>query len=398
MINSSGIMVAATKQHVGKTTSALALFSGLRKRFGPYLGFQKPVGQTHVFVQDTDPRTGEKKEILKVDKDVRLFKKYFNITTCQYKDMSPVVIPKGYTRSYIDGEITEKEQVEAIVQGYKNISAENKFSVVEGTGHCGVGSIVSMDNVKVAKMLNLDMVLVVNGGLGSAFDELALNRALCVENDVKIKGIVINKVRHDKIDMISEYFPKAIKAQGWDFPVLGVVPDLDYLGRCTMVDYEALFNQKLVSKTTFPETRLWHFDSTSVIAMDLNAFSSKFDFSPVAEIRNRTLYIVHSSRNDIILAFLMQKKLLSENLAKETAAWRAGLILTGDRDTFGPSDGVMKAIQEQHQPVLFSGKSTLDTLTAINNYTPKLNEIDVNRTAAAIEHYEKHINFDLLLG
>eukprot|EP00957_Ditylum_brightwellii_P186925 14234890-Ditylum_brightwellii.AAC.1 len=40
------IYVAATKQHVGKTSVSLALVSGLKKRFGK-VGFIKPVGQQH---------------------------------------------------------------------------------------------------------------------------------------------------------------------------------------------------------------------------------------------------------------------------------------------------------------------------------------------------------------
>lgn len=43
------IFVAATKQHVGKTTVSLALMSGLKKRFDK-VGFIKPVGQQHVEV------------------------------------------------------------------------------------------------------------------------------------------------------------------------------------------------------------------------------------------------------------------------------------------------------------------------------------------------------------
>lgn len=41
------IFVAATKQHVGKTSTCLALLSGLQKRFDK-VGFIKPVGQQHV--------------------------------------------------------------------------------------------------------------------------------------------------------------------------------------------------------------------------------------------------------------------------------------------------------------------------------------------------------------
>lgn len=49
----SPIYVAATRQHVGKTSTSLALLSGLQKRF-PKVGFMKPVGQ-----QSTLPCTVE---------------------------------------------------------------------------------------------------------------------------------------------------------------------------------------------------------------------------------------------------------------------------------------------------------------------------------------------------
>lgn len=37
--------------------------------------------------------------------------------------------------------------------------------VCEGTGHCAVGSIVGMNNAKVAHLIGADMVLIANGGL-----------------------------------------------------------------------------------------------------------------------------------------------------------------------------------------------------------------------------------------
>lgn len=56
------IFVAATAQHVGKTTTCLGIVSGLQKRF-QRVGFIKPVGQQHVPVDSS----------LSVDKDVVLF-------------------------------------------------------------------------------------------------------------------------------------------------------------------------------------------------------------------------------------------------------------------------------------------------------------------------------------
>mmetsp|Transcript_9929 Transcript_9929/g.12380 ORF Transcript_9929/g.12380 Transcript_9929/m.12380 type:complete len:282 (+) Transcript_9929:68-913(+) len=259
-----GIMVAATRQHVGKTTTCLALMSGLRKRFGNKVGFQKPVGQRHVVVEDHQ----NSKSKIKVDKDVRLFKEFFGIETCSYWDMSPVVIPAGYTRRFLDGFIAEDEQIEAIKNGFENISQSNSFTLVEGTGHCGVGSVVNLDNARVASLLGLDMILVVNGGIGSAFDELSLNRLMCKEHGVRIKGVVINKVQPDKLAMVSEYFGKALKR--WDIPLIGVVPDASFLARHTMVDYQALFTQKLLSGHA--DSQLWHFDQTTLVSMDLKSF------------------------------------------------------------------------------------------------------------------------------
>lgn len=379
-----GIMVAATRQHVGKTTTCLALMSGLRKRLGKNVGFQKPVGQTHVLVKDDQDSSSS--QGLKVDKDVRLFKEFFNINTCSYLDMSPVVIPKGYTRRFLDGYIREEEQINAIKTGFQRIAERNPFSVVEGTGHCGVGSIVNLDNARVASILGLDMVLVVNGGLGSAFDELALNRLMCLHNNVNIKGVLLNKVQPSKTGMIAEYFGKALKR--WDIPLLGVVPDAEVLGRCTMTDYENLFKQKMISGNQ--ESALWHYDNTSLVAMNLNVFMQKL----AEERHSKTLFVTHASRSDLILGFLMHKDVHEEYWGK---AWRAGLILAGQAKHC-PDQSLMSAIQKQNQPVLMSGKNTYETMLSITNYTAKLNPLDINRTIAAVDHYEEYIDFDTILA
>ena len=54
------------------------------------------------------------------------------------------------------------------------------ITICEGTGHAGVGSVVGAGNARVAAELGADVVLVANGGLGRAFDELELNRSLCL--------------------------------------------------------------------------------------------------------------------------------------------------------------------------------------------------------------------------
>jgi dethiobiotin synthetase len=154
------IYVAATQQHVGKTTTCLSLISGLKKRFPHSIGYIKPVGQQHVPVY-SDALGKE----IRVDKDVTLIREHFNLEHNDYKDMSPVLIPKGYTKDYIDGKISHDEQLSSIMDAYRNISEKNEVVLCEGTGHCAVGSIVGASNAKVASLIGADMVLVANGGL-----------------------------------------------------------------------------------------------------------------------------------------------------------------------------------------------------------------------------------------
>lgn len=49
-------------------------------------------------------------------------------------------------------------------------------------------------HVQVAKELGADMILVANGGLGSAYDELELNRGICEKYGITVRGVVLNKV------------------------------------------------------------------------------------------------------------------------------------------------------------------------------------------------------------
>lgn len=48
---------------------------------------------------------------------------------------------------------------------------------------------------QVAKELNADMILVANGGLGSTYDELELNRGICEKYGIEVRGVILNKVK-----------------------------------------------------------------------------------------------------------------------------------------------------------------------------------------------------------
>ena len=67
--------------------------------------------------------------------------------------------------------------------GGSSINKGMSITICEGTGHAGVGSVVGTGNARVAEELGADVVLVANGGLGRAFDELQLNRAMFIVSE-----------------------------------------------------------------------------------------------------------------------------------------------------------------------------------------------------------------------
>src|SRR5690606_3863083 len=150
---------AATGQNAGKTTTSLGLIAGFQKRQSA-VGFMKPVGQEYIEVE-----TGQH-----AGKDVLLVKSHFPLKD-PYEEMSPALLPRGYTRAHLDGRVDHKDLTDKILKCFHSIRKRNQVAVIEGTGHIGVGSIVDLNNAQVAALLKVPIILIASGGLGSSFDE-----------------------------------------------------------------------------------------------------------------------------------------------------------------------------------------------------------------------------------
>src|SRR5690606_6651499 len=81
----------------------------------------------------------------------------------------------------------------------------HELVIYEGTGHPGVGSVVNLSNADVASMLDLGVVMIVEGGIGSTIDRLNTCSALFREKNVPIVGVIINKVIPEKMDKVKYY-------------------------------------------------------------------------------------------------------------------------------------------------------------------------------------------------
>ena len=374
--------MAATRQHVGKTSVSLALVSGLQKRFDQ-VGFMKPVGQQSIILKD--PTTGG---IISVDRDVVCLRERFRLSHLSLKSMSPLLIPDGYTRDFLDGKIVDTQHESLIQQAYRNIRDRSSVVLCEGTGHSAVGSIVEASNAAVASWLGANMVLVANGGLGMPFDELELNRALCQRHGVPIAGVIINKVKKSKYDQTKHYFQKALRHHWDDVPLLGCIPDRVYLGCPALGDLEKLFQSSLLSGQ---QHRLRHYTVRDIQLVSGSRSVFQEYMNHELETAPRTLYVCHSSRDDILETFLHEH---SNDPSRESAL----IMCDSKRFHQDQLDKLAQNGKEANNPaIMVVSTTTTGTMKELHSYTPKLNIDDFSRIDWTVDHYEPYIDFDLLL-
>ena len=96
----------------------------------------KPVGQRTV-IEDGQP----------ADEDAVLMQAVFGLPE-SFPVMSPVHIPRGFTKAYIAGNVVE--DLGARIREAHRTFADHDMLLIEGTGHAGVGAVIGLSNAVVA--------------------------------------------------------------------------------------------------------------------------------------------------------------------------------------------------------------------------------------------------------
>jgi len=220
-LSKKAFFVAATGQHVGKTTTCLGLVSGLLKKH-KNVGFIKPIGQEHVEIE-----TG-----VHVDKDVVLFKDHFNLKQAEAA-MSPVLFPRGFTRDFLDGKVKEKDPRRIFIQGttcrvMRNTtdylfpmtvglsSPKGSPCVWPGGGglHCGNGAHentgmvhASWSHVPDFKRCNYAIYFGANKGSGSGHSAMITARLAAEARSRGMKFVVFDPMANFSGGKASEWIP-----------------------------------------------------------------------------------------------------------------------------------------------------------------------------------------------
>jgi len=267
------LFLAATGQNRGKTTASLGLLDGFRRR-GFNTGFMKPVGQ-RTLIDDGQV----------TDDDSYLMRVVFGLPD-PYWAMSPVHIPRGFTKAYIGGDVVED-------LGAKIVAAQRHFAdhdilLVEGTGHAGVGAVVGLSNAQVAALLRAPAVIISEGGVGRPIDEIVLNASHFEAHGVPVAGAIVNKVRIDEQPGIEQTLRRGLALHG--IPLLGVLPYRPILSNPTL----EMVLEGTHGKVIHPGADLDRvIDGIAIGAMEPNHMLER--------VNPGTLVIVPGDREDVIL-------------------------------------------------------------------------------------------------
>ncbi len=203
------LYLAATGQNRGKTTASLGLLD-LFLGEGLRTGFMKPVGQRTIVDETGVP----------ADEDAVLVKAVYGLPE-PMTVMSPVHIPRGFTKAYIAGEVVE-DLGARITAAHATFIDEKDVLLIEGTGHAGVGAVIGLSNAVVAARLGAPAVIVSEGGVGRPIDEIVLNVSHFAAHGVHVAGAIVNKVNVDTQPGIAAILEKGLARHG--IPLLGVIP------------------------------------------------------------------------------------------------------------------------------------------------------------------------------
>lgn len=358
------VFVAATRMNDGKTTTCLGLYGALQAYF-PRVGFIKPVGQRFVDVQGQ-----------KIDEDSVLLDSIFQVRV-PIESMSPVAVDGTFTRRFLDHpEVHLPALEDKICRAFDRVSWEKDFTLVEGTGHAGVGSVFDLSNARVAKLLNCKVLLVSPGGIGRPVDELALNKSLFDQRGVEVVGAILNKIEPDKMDMVRDYAGRGLARLG--IPLLGVLPVQPTLSAPNLAQIaEEIGGKWLNGKRGGAKQRV-----TRVV---VGAMSAK---GIVEYLQPGTLIITPGDRDDILLAALASAKISG-------GATIAGLIVTNDAK---PHPKLAELLAMTDIPVIAAKEESYQVTSRINHMSVKTQPQDHDKFPIIRQLIADHVDLPRLIA
>jgi BioD-like phosphotransacetylase family protein len=385
------LYLAATGQNRGKTTASLGLFDGFG-RAGLRTAFMKPVGQRTV-IDHGQP----------ADEDAVLMHEVFDLVA-DYRAMSPVHIPRGFTKSYIAGEVVDDLGAK-IVAARDTFLADNDMLLIEGTGHAGVGAVIGLSNAFVAALLGAPAIIVSEGGVGRPIDEIVLNASHFASHGVPVAGAIVNKVDLDAQPGIAGVLERGLALNG--IRLLGVLPIRPILSNPTL----GMVLEGVHGETIHPGPDLDRvIDGVAIGAMEPSHMLQR--------VGPGTLVIVPGDREDVILTLTTAHLARRFRIAGASEAARiaqiaaeatnertanveghegaaVGLVLTGG---YRPRDAVLAAIRQADLFATLVREDTYVVASEVHDLLVKTHPADREKISLIKALVAEHLDIERILA
>ncbi|OGR27564.1 MAG: cobyrinic acid a,c-diamide synthase [Desulfuromonadales bacterium GWD2_54_10] len=357
------LFIAATGQHCGKTTISLSLMHLARQRYGR-VGYIKPLG----------PKCQDFGGLL-VDKDAALMARVFGLED-QIALMSPLVIGKGATKKFLDGELCSEWAMERIVNACRELESRCDLLLVEGAGHGGVGSVIGLNNADVARLLDAQVVMVAGGGIGSVIDSVRLNLPLYEKEGVDVRMLLVNKLLADKRESSLNYLSKYFAGSG--IQVSGAFDYSPVLADPTLQSVSKLLDFPLQGDLRQKQRIIHH--------LQLGAASSQ---KVIDNLLESTLVVTTSSRDELLVTL---------SSLYNIPAFRhkiAGIVIPGHAPV---SAITQRIIDDSGIPYIRIEQTTAEVFIALNGHVSKISAEDTEKISLITSQAEQVIDFDAIEG
>ncbi len=353
---SRAIYIATGEAESGKSILTLGLMRIL-------LGRTRKVGYFRPIIEVPDPS--------KKDNHIETILTHFNLEM-EYEECYALtgaeVIHKKTTGN--DGEILDE-----IIKKYKAL--EDRFDVilVEGTDFSGEAVFAELDvNAVIAKNLGIPVILV-GSGKNKSIDELVTNLHLAydsfMDKEVKVLGIVANKVDEDQVGPLAEILKKAVDEDIF----IGVIPMIKSLNNPTIKEIA----DELKADVLIGEAQLDNqVENSAVGAMQLRNF--------LQHLKTNCLVITPGDRADVILSSLQAS--ISDNYPKIS-----GILLTGG---LIPEEPVMQLIRglKEIVPILAIEKGTFEVANRIGAIRSHIYPSNEQRIYTSLNTFDKYVDIN----
>jgi len=360
---SKKLFIAATGQHCGKTTISLSLIHLAQKHFNK-IGYIKPLG----------PKCQQFNGVI-VDKDAALMAGVFGMED-RIELMSPVVLGKGSTKRFLDGELCRDWAAEKIVSACRKMEEFCDLVIVEGAGHGGVGSVIGLNNAEMAKLVGGPVVMVAGGGIGNVIDSVQLNLALYEKSGVDVQMLIVNKLFSEKRDSSLAYLEKAFSGsdikvrRGFDYSPVLADPTLQSIAK--------LLDHPLQGD---------HGKGQRIIHnIQLGAASSQ---KVIDGLRESTLLITTSSRDELLVTL---SSLYNIPSYRDKIA---GIVIPGHAPMSQISE---KIVKDSGIPFIRIEQTTAEVFTALNSHVSKISAEDTEKISLIKAQAELVIDFDSIMS